>query len=106
MSASKGWAALCGVAWLVTGICSGAAWVTGFRGIAVTFLAAAILCGVQAWRLWPRESWRVVESGWPYPDGYATYHPASKTILDTGISREEAERRVRELNLHAQRRRR
>lgn len=43
--------------------------------------------------------WIVVETGWPFPKGYGTYHPRKNAVLDTGLfSREEAQRLCDELN--------
>ncbi len=43
--------------------------------------------------------WTVVMSGWPYAEGYATYHSRTNTILDTGLTKSEAEEECRKLNL-------
>lgn len=52
-------------------------------------------------RLWRRccgRWWIVRRCGWPYPGGYASYLPARKTILDTGLTREAAQAACDELN--------
>ena len=38
-----------------------------------------------------RKEWEVRPCTWPYPEGYATYNPSTKTVLDTGLSREQAQ---------------
>lgn len=46
--------------------------------------------------------WVVAKCGWPFTPGWATYRPQGAfhqpTILDTGLSREEAEVRRDQLN--------
>jgi hypothetical protein len=48
--------------------------------------------------LW--RTWKVMRCCWPYPEGYATvfYLRGQRTIVDTGLTREEAYRIVREEN--------
>ena len=52
--------------------------------------------------------WKVVRVGWPYGAGYGTYRPGSAcwspTVLDTGLTKKEAEAACRQLNEeHAER---
>jgi hypothetical protein len=42
--------------------------------------------------------WEVRRTIWPYPEGYGVYCPATSTILDTGLSKEQAQKIVDELN--------
>ena len=53
-------------------------------------------------RRWLRMLWRgrwvVRQCGFPYKPGYATYHPRTHTILDTGLSYEQAVAEARLLN--------
>ena len=42
--------------------------------------------------------WIIRRSIWPYEDGWGTYHPRSMTVLDTGLTKVEAERRCDKLN--------
>lgn len=42
--------------------------------------------------------WVVRRTIWPFPDGWGTYNPSTKTILDTGLSKAEAETRRDRLN--------
>lgn len=42
--------------------------------------------------------WEVRRCCWPYPEGYGTYNPARRTILDTGLTREQAVKICAELN--------
>lgn len=44
--------------------------------------------------------WKVARSGWPYPEGYCTYKRSwgRTTILDTGLTKQQAEEACRELN--------
>ena len=44
------------------------------------------------------DHWEVRRTIWPFKDGYGTYHPASKTILDTGLTREQAQAACDQLN--------
>lgn len=44
------------------------------------------------------ELWVVRKSIWPYPEGYATYRPGTKTILDTGLTKEAAELECLKMN--------
>ena len=41
--------------------------------------------------------WEVRRCLFPYPEGYGTYNPYRGMILDTGLSKEEAQRRCDEL---------
>ena len=56
--------------------------------------------GLRAW--WKRlihGKWKVVRTGWPYPDGWGTYRPRDRTVLDTGLkTREDAQALVDQLN--------
>lgn len=45
-----------------------------------------------------KPKWEVRRTIWPYEDGWGTYCPETHTILDTGLTKEEAERRCAELN--------
>lgn len=49
-----------------------------------------------------RGRWRVVRSVWPYDSGFGTYTSGGligpKTILDTGLSYDEAKEAAEELN--------
>lgn len=45
-----------------------------------------------------KSGWEVLPTLWPYPEGWGTWHPATRTVLDTGLSRDEAIRRGLELN--------
>jgi len=40
-----------------------------------------------------KHKWEVRRTIWPYADGWGTYCPKCKTVLDTGLSKQEAERR-------------
>ena len=42
--------------------------------------------------------WEARKCLWPYPEGYATYNKRTRTILDTGLTKEQAERICDELN--------
>jgi hypothetical protein len=45
------------------------------------------------------DRWEVRQTIWPYPDGWGTYNPFTRTVLDTGLStKEEAQRRCDEMN--------
>jgi len=44
------------------------------------------------------DHWVVRRCIWPYPEGYATYNPFRRTILDTGLTKEQAEELCKELN--------
>lgn len=45
-----------------------------------------------------KHKWKVVRTKWPYPDGYGTHCKGCRTVVDTGLSKEEAEARAKELN--------
>lgn len=45
-----------------------------------------------------RDWWVVRRCYFPYPEGYATYNTFRKTVLDTGLSKIEAEKTCNELN--------
>lgn len=44
--------------------------------------------------------WKVGKAGWPYPEGYCTYKKSwgRITVLDTGLTKEEAKKICKELN--------
>ena len=44
------------------------------------------------------EPWVVRKCLFPYPEGYATYNVKTRTILDTGLTKEQAIETCRELN--------
>lgn len=48
------------------------------------------------WR--DRSKWEARRSGWPYPPGYAVYHPGRRTVLDTGLTRDDAQAIADDLN--------
>lgn len=61
--------------------------------------AARLRAGLT--RVWKRligDWWEIRVCYWPHPRGYATYNPYRKTILDTGLSREQAKEICKELN--------
>ena len=45
-----------------------------------------------------KEKWKVRRTIWPYEDGWGVYNPKSRTVLDTGLTKEDAQRRCDELN--------
>jgi hypothetical protein len=49
-------------------------------------------------RFFKPKNWVVKRCGFPYEDGYATWNKKTHTILDTGLTREQAEQICRELN--------
>jgi hypothetical protein len=46
--------------------------------------------------------WKAARTIWPYPDGWGTYREnhltGERTILDTGLSKDDAEKKAKELN--------
>ncbi|MGH9747259.1 MAG: hypothetical protein ACRD59_14275 [Candidatus Acidiferrales bacterium] len=48
-----------------------------------------------------RHKWDIRRTIWPYNPGWGTFCVRCKTVLDTGLTREEAERRRDELNSKA-----
>ncbi len=44
------------------------------------------------------DRWEVRRCLWPYPEGYATYNPATQTILDTGLTKVRAQEICDQLN--------
>lgn len=53
---------------------------------------------MNIWRKIRKGRWVVRRSIWPYEHGWGTYHPRSMTVLDTGLTKTEAERRRDKLN--------
>lgn len=45
-----------------------------------------------------KHKWGIIRTIWPYPEGYGTYCQSCKTVLDTGLTMEDAEETVEELN--------
>jgi hypothetical protein len=45
-----------------------------------------------------KHDWKVARTLWPNPVGWGVYCKGCKTLLDSGLKKEEAERRCRELN--------
>ena len=48
----------------------------------------------KLWGTW----WMPVRCGFPYPEGYATFNKRKNIVLDTGLSKTEAQRLCDELN--------
>jgi hypothetical protein len=46
--------------------------------------------------------WEVRACCWPYPEGYGTYNPYKKMILNTGLTKEHAQSICDQLNLTVQ----
>lgn len=44
------------------------------------------------------KKWKVIKTIWPYKDGYGTYNKITNTLLDSGLTKEDAETRCLELN--------
>lgn len=44
------------------------------------------------------KKWVVRRTIWPYKDGWGTYCPSTRTVLDSGLTKEEAQARCDELN--------
>lgn len=44
------------------------------------------------WKRLTGNWWVVRRCAFPYPEGYATYLPAKKTVLDTGLTKEHAQK--------------
>lgn len=45
-----------------------------------------------------KHKWRAIRTIWPFKDGYGTYCRGCMSVLDIGLSKEEADRRARKLN--------
>ena len=45
-----------------------------------------------------KKKWVVKRTIWPYEDGWGVYCPSTKTVLSTGLSREDAEKECEKLN--------
>jgi len=45
-----------------------------------------------------KHKYEVIRTIWPFEDGWGTHCPKCLTIMDTGLPREEAERRCADLN--------
>ena len=44
------------------------------------------------------DKWIAIPCRFPYPEGYATYNPSIRTILDTGLTKEQAEQICEKMN--------
>jgi len=66
--------------------------------IAAVFSLPAIISGMKKLRKRRQGLWEVRRCAWPYPEGYATYNPRSRTILDTGLTHSHAKAICKELN--------
>lgn len=42
--------------------------------------------------------WEVRKTIWPFPEGYGTYNPYRKMILDTGLTKERAQKICDDMN--------
>lgn len=47
------------------------------------------------------DKWEVVRTIWPYRDGYGTYNRSRRTLLDSGLTKEHAQRNCDALNAEA-----
>lgn len=45
-----------------------------------------------------KHKWRVIKTIWPYPYGWGTYCRGCWTVVDTGLTKEEAEQAAARLN--------
>lgn len=45
-----------------------------------------------------KHKWLARRTIWPYVDGYGVYCAGCRTVLDTGLSKPDAEARAKELN--------
>ena len=50
------------------------------------------------WKWLIGDWWVVRRCTWPYQEGYATFNKYKNTVLDTGITKQEAEEICKELN--------
>lgn len=48
--------------------------------------------------IFPKKDWIVIKTIWPYPDGYGTYNKKTRTLLDSGLSKSEAQQACDQLN--------
>ena len=44
------------------------------------------------------DKWTVVRTIWPYPDGWGVFNETTRTLLDSGLSKQRAESIVASLN--------
>lgn len=42
-------------------------------------------------QLLTRDRWEVWRTIWPYPEGWGVYNPKTRTLLDSGLSKEDAQ---------------
>lgn len=42
--------------------------------------------------------WEVWRTIWPYPEGWGVYHPATRTLLDSGLEKNAAQEIADDLN--------
>ena len=49
-------------------------------------------------KIFGRRKWKVAKTIWPYPEGYGTvfYQRGKMTIVDTGLTKEQAQKIVEE----------
>lgn len=52
-------------------------------------------------KLLTRDKWEVRRTIWPYRDGWGVYNPGTRTILDTGLTKERAQHICDEMNKEA-----
>jgi hypothetical protein len=41
-----------------------------------------------------KHNWEIIRTIWPYPDGWGTWCRKCRTVVDTGLSKAEAESRL------------
>ena len=46
------------------------------------------------------DKWQVRRTIWPFKDGYGTFNVFTGAVLDSGLTKEEAQLRADELNKH------
>lgn len=53
---------------------------------------------IKAMKKFLAPKWEVRQTIWPYHEGWGVYCPDTRTILDTGLPKEQAQKIVDELN--------
>ena len=65
----------------------------------MSFLRTASRAAKRVARTVVNDRWEVRRTIWPYPDGWGTYNPFTRTVLDTGLpTKAEAQERADALN--------
>lgn len=45
-----------------------------------------------------KHNWKAIKTIWPYPDGYGVYCAGCNKVVDTGLSKKQAQTIAKEMN--------